>query len=532
MFAIASPLFNQFVIDEVIVSGDKELLTVLFFGFALLTVAQTLLGLARSWILMRISLDVNFQWGARIFSHLTRLPVAFFEKRHLGDIVSRFGSIGAIQNTLSSLFLESVLDGIMALLALAMMLIYSAKLTIAVLIASALYGLLRWAYYYPFRRAAHERLVLSAKENSHFLETLRAISPIKLFAKEEERRSRWLNLKMDVQNRDFQTQKLGIQFKIVSGFLASGQNLGIFFIGANLIMSNVLTIGMLMAFTSYASTFSSRIYNLIDIFVSVRMLGLHCERLADIVLEEPEGAPDLALDLSEISADIEVINLKFRYADGEPFVLDGINLSIPSGQSIAIVGASGCGKTTLCKVILGLLEPSEGDVLIGGISLRKIGLSTYRQMIGTVMQDDVLLSGSIRDNISFFDANVDMSRVVQCAKATAIAEEISAMPMGFNTLIGDMGSCLSGGQKQRVLLARALYKSPRILALDEATSHLDLDNEKFVNEALSASKVTRIMIAHRPETIRSADRVVLLQHGKLKETFPPKGEQAIVLNMA
>ncbi|MBC3933574.1 peptidase domain-containing ABC transporter [Undibacterium curvum] len=517
IFAICSPLFNQFVIDEVIVSGDKELLTVLVFGFALLMVTQTAISLARSWFLMRWSMDISFQWSARVFAHLTHLPVSFFEKRHLGDVVSRFGSIGAIQSTLTSLFVESALDGLMALLALGMMLVYSLKLSALVLVTVLIYALLRWAFYQPFREASQERLILSSKENSHFLETLRAVTPLKLFGREEERRARWLNLKMDVQNRDIKTQKMSILFKVANTTLFGIQGLALFYIGAGQVMQNALTVGMLMAFSSYAGTFSGRFFSLIDLFVNLKMLSLHSERLADIVLEEAETDQALETDLSRIQPGITLNNIKFRYADGEPWVLNGIHLRIPAGQSIALVGPSGCGKTTLCKIILGLLKPTEGEILIDGIPVKQLGLKAWRQLVGTVMQDDVLLAGSIMDNISFFDAHTDRDRVERCARQAAIHEDISAMPMGYQTLVGDMGSSLSGGQKQRVLLARALYKQPKILALDEATSHLDVENEHKVNQALASLNLTRIMVAHRPETINAAQRVVALREGQVVE---------------
>ncbi|MFZ6711125.1 peptidase domain-containing ABC transporter [Undibacterium sp. TC9W] len=517
IFAICAPLFNQFVIDEVIVSGDKELLVVLVFGFALLMITQNAIGLARSWFLMRWSMDISLQWSARVFAHLVRLPVSYFEKRHLGDVVSRFGSIGSIQSTMTSMFVESALDGLMAVLALVMMLVYSLKLSMLVLGAVVLYAGLRWAFYQPFREASQERLILSSKESSHFLETMRAVTPLKLFGRETERLSRWQNLKIDVQNRDIKTQKLSIIFKVSNTLIFGIQGLALFYIGAGQVMQNTLTVGMLMAFSSYAGTFTGRISSLIDVFISYRMLSLHSERLADIVLEEAEAETAIETDISRIKAVITLKNIKFRYAEGEPWVLSDVNLTIPAGQSIALVGPSGCGKTTLCKIILGLLKPTEGEVLIDDIPITQLGIKTYRQLVGTVMQEDVLLAGSIMDNIAFFDSHCDQQRVEECAKLAAIHEEISKMPMGYQTLVGDMGSSLSGGQKQRVLLARALYKQPKVLALDEATSHLDVNNEHKVNQALGNLQLTRIMVAHRPETINAAERVVSIQEGAVVE---------------
>ncbi|NHZ80951.1 ATP-binding cassette domain-containing protein [Massilia sp. CCM 8695] len=517
VFALVSPLFNQYVIDEVIVSGDHQLLQILVVGFALLLVTQTLIGIARSMVLMRWSIDVGLQWSARVFSHLINLPTVFFEKRHLGDVLSRFGSITAIQQTLTSVFVESVLDGLMALLALGMMLMYSAELTLIVVLSVALYAALRWIFYQPLRAASQERLILAAKENTHFVETVRAIVPLKLFGREAERKARWQNLKQDVVNRDARTEKLTILLKAANSTIIGLQGLVVFYVGAGLVLRNALTVGMLMAFISYAGTFAGRMISLVDMLISLKMLGLHAERLSDIVLEPAEPTTMWESDLSRISPSITLRDVKFRYADGEPWILDGVNLHIPAGQSVALVGPSGCGKTTMCKILLGLLAPTEGEVMIDGIPIQQLGLPAYRQLVGTVMQDDVLLAGSIIDNISFFDSKCEYADVQRCARLAAVHDEIVSMPMGYQTLVGDMGSSLSGGQKQRILLARALYKSPKVLALDEATSHLDIQNEQLVNAVLSAMELTRIMVAHRPETINSADRVVGLSGGKAVE---------------
>lgn len=517
LFAIVMPLFNQFVTDEVIVSADRDLLRLLIIGFGILMVTQTAISLARSWFLMRWSIEVGVQWTNRVFSHLLRLPTAFFEKRHLGDITSRFSSIGAIQNTLTGLLVESALDGFMALFALAMMFLYSPKLSAVVMLGCASYVVLRLLAYYPFREAFQEKTVLAAKESSNFLETIRAITPLKLYGRESERQARWLNLRQDVINRDVKTQKLSIVFKVSNSLISGVLSLTMFYIGAGDVMDHVLTIGMLFAFNSYATTFSGRFFSLVDTVIDLRMLRFHMERLSEIILEPIEPEVGLETDLSRLSSDITLRNIRFRYADGEPWILDGVNLHIPAGQSIAVIGDSGCGKSTLCKIILGLLMPTEGEVLIGGVPVKQVGLRAYRSLVGTVMQDDILLAGSIAENISFYSAHVDVDRIERCARLASVHDEIAMMPMGYQTLLGEMGGNLSGGQKQRILLARALYKNPRVLALDEATSHLDINNEKKVSRALSRLELTRIMVAHRPETINMAECVVLLSGGKLHQ---------------
>ena len=524
LFAIAAPLLNQLVVDDAIATYDKDLLSVLIVGFALLLLIQTLLGLARSWMVMALSMSLSLQWTSNVFSHLLKLPIEYFEKRHLGDVVSRFGSVNTIQKTLTSSLIEAVLDGLMSVAALGMMLLYSPLLTAVVVGAVAVYALLRWAMYKPFRDASAERLIVAAKENTHFLESLRAITPLKLFGRENERRARWQNLLIDVQNRDIKTAKMGIAFSTANTFISGIENLLVLWLGAGLVMQTTqtnaqsqagFTIGMLFAFISYKGQFSGRMGTLINYFVEIKMLGLHAERLADIALTEPEK--DVAQDntLQHLEPTIELRNVSFRYGEGEPWLLKEANLTLNAGESVAIVGASGCGKTTLLKLILGLRQPMEGDILYGGIPVKQLGLQNYRKLIGTVMQEDVLLAGSIAENISFFDVHFDMERVQICGNLAAVHADISRMPMGYQTLVGDMGSALSGGQKQRILLARALYKQPRVLALDEATSHLDIANEKKVTQTLAQMNITRIVVAHRPETIAAAQRVVALEHGKI-----------------
>ncbi len=526
MFAITAPMFNQVVVDEVLTSGDRDLLVVLAVGFAMLAVIQTLLGLARSWMVMVLGQSVSLQWTGNVFAHLIRLPASYFESRHLGDISSRFGSVGAMQGTLTTAAVEALLDGIMAIAALAMMMIYAPSLAWVTIGGVALYALVRAIGYRPFRDASAERLVIAAKENSHFLETLRAIQPLKLFGREAERAARWQNLRVDVQNRDVRTNKLGIWFGVANSTISSLMGIGTFYLGAQMVMGGVnqpspFTVGMLFAFTSYQGQFTGRVMGLINYFVSLRMLSLHSERLGDIVLTQPErdGSGESTMnvqanDLSHVSASIELKGVSFRYGAGEQWVLKDLNLKVEAGDSVAIVGPSGCGKSTLLKVMLGLVEPTAGEVLFGGLPMRSLGMANVRRKIGTVTQDDVLLTGSVLDNITFFDLSPNAMRAEACARLAQVHGEISRMPMGYQTLVGDLGSGISGGQKQRLLLARAMYKAPKVLALDEATSHLDVANERAVTAALARMKLTRIIIAHRPETIAGAQRVVQLRGGQ------------------
>jgi ATP-binding cassette subfamily B protein RaxB len=518
VFSLASPFFLQWIIDEVIVSADRDLLTVLTFGFGLLFIMQRATNVIRAWVLMYFSTTLNVQWRANVLTHLLSLPVRYFESRHLGDVVSRFGAIDAIQQTLTTSFLGAVIDGLMTIVTLVMMFIYSSTLGYIALGTMTLYGLLRWLWYRPLRRASEEQIVRAAKQQSHFLETIRGVKTIKLFNRQTERRASWLTLLVEQINTGLHVQKLQLLYQQVNALLFGVASLLILWLGARKVMDGQFTVGVLMAFNAYKSQFDARVGSLIDKYFEVKMLQLQGERLADIVFTQPE--PDAGLqhvpdEVDELPASIDIEELGFRYADGEPAVLDGVSMQIMPGESVAIVGQSGCGKTTLINVLLGVLEPTSGVVRVGGIELGRLGPSRLRTLIGTVMQDDVLFAGSIAKNISFFDPDADLQWVAECARLAAMHDDIAAMPMGYETLVGDMGTVLSGGQKQRVLLARALYKRPKILVLDEATSHLDLQREQQVNAAISKLKMTRIIVAHRPETIASASRVVMLQGGKV-----------------
>jgi ATP-binding cassette subfamily B protein RaxB len=517
ILALLSPMLQQWTTDEALTSGDHDLLNILAFSGLLLVATQAAISQARGWSLMYLSTHLGLQWSASIFTHLLRLPASWFEKRHLGDVVSRFGSASAIQRKLTTGFIAAILDGMMAVATLIMMFLYSPILSTVVLASVCLYALLRMVAYRPLREANMEGMILSAQEQSCFLETIRAVQAIKLAGREMERRTRWLNFVAESVNRGIRTQKLGLLFGNLQLAFSAAVGALLFRIGAGLIMdgNGSFTIGMLVAFTSYSGQFGARMGSLIDNAVEWRMLSVHCERLADIVLEKAEPDGDEFPGLAKLLPRIELLNVSFRYGDSEPWVLQDVNLSIEPGECIALIGPSGGGKSTLIKLILGVLKPTKGELRYGGISLDHIGTRSYRKILAAVMQDDQLLSGSLRDNICFFDSEPDYDRAEECATQAAVHTDIIAMPMGYNTLVGEMGSSLSGGQKQRVLLARALYKQPKLIILDEATSHLDIATERFVSTAVAALNCTRIIVAHRPETINSAPRVVTLYQGKI-----------------
>jgi ATP-binding cassette subfamily B protein RaxB len=507
----------QWVVDGALVSADRDLVLTLGIGFGLLVLVQAATAAARSWAVLALSASLNLQWLVNVFAHLLRLPVAWFEKRHAGDIWSRFGAVQHIQRTLTTSFIEAVLDGLLVLLTLVMMLLYSPLLTALVLGAVAGYGLLRWAFFGPLRRASEEALVFEARQSSHFLESLRGVLAIKLFNAQGERQSRFSSLVVETMNAQLTVRKLELVFTVLHRLLFGLERVGVVWLGALLVIDQRLSLGMLFAFVAYKETFAARVSALVDKAVDLKMLRLQGERLADIVLTAPELEAEAAEAPRPLDGSLELRDLRFAYADGEPEVLRGVNLRIEAGESVAIVGPSGCGKTTLLKLMLGVHQPTAGEVLVGGVPLGRAGLHAWRDHVGVVMQDEPLFSGSLLDNISFFSPEPDADWAQACARLACVHDEIAAMPMGYHTLIGDMGAALSGGQKQRVLLARALYKRPKILLLDEATSSLDVERERAVNQAIRHLALTRVIVAHRPETIQSAGRVIALHEGRVAQ---------------
>lgn len=515
---IISPFFLQWVVDEALVTADHDLLLTLALGFLLLLFIRVAVTTMRGWMLITISNTLKVTGRSNLFSHLVNLPASYFETRHLGDVMSRFGSQETILQALTTDMVEVLLDGLMSAITLAVMFVYAPGLATVVLAGAVLYTLLRWGTYTPLRHASLEAIVWAAKRDSHFLETMRGIKTIKLFNAQESRRAHWLNLLIETINRQIKTQKLSLMFKSSNALLVGAIAILVVWIGAQRVLEKTFSVGMLFAFIAYKDQFLSRVSALTDKALDLYMLRLHAERLADIALTPPEPLTHTAdFEGTRRAAGIEVSNLRFRYSPNDPWVLDGVNLKIAPGESVALVGASGCGKTTLLRILASLLQPESGEILVDGQSLKRIGIGSYRSMIGVVLQDDQLFAGSIADNISFFAERPSPQRIEECAMQAAVHEDICKMPMGYNTLIGDMGTVLSGGQKQRVLIARALYIRPSILLLDEATSHLDIAREKAVNEAIRQNQMTRIIVAHRPETILSANRIITLNQGCIVE---------------
>lgn len=509
VFAVASPFFVQLVIDRVIVGRDQDLLTLLGLGFSLLVLMQVATTAVRAWLGVYLSTHLNLRLLDTLFGQLLRLPLAWFEKRHIGDIFSRFKSVDAIQRTLTLAFVETLIDGAMVLLTLAVMSWYSGLLTTIVIAAAAAYGLVRWAFYGPQRRAADEQIAHEAKSNTHFIETLRGMLAIKLNLRETQRRTAYQNLVVEHTNAGVKVQNLAIVHRAANGLIFGLENVAVIWLAALLVIDGRFSVGMLFGFLAFKLLFITRVSNLVDKAIEFRMLDLHAERIADIALAEPEVTPVATFTPGAAPIAIEGEALGFSYGV-EGFAFRNVDFAVRPGETVAIVGPSGAGKTTLVKVLVGLLDRTEGRLTYSSRDVREWDRAAYRSRLGVVLQDDQLFVGTLEDNISFFDLQHDPARVRECARLAGIAEDIETMPMQYNTIVGSLGVALSGGQKQRVLLARALYRRPEVLFLDEAFDQLDLAREREITERLKTLGIGLVIVSHRPETVRAVDRTVRL----------------------
>ncbi len=518
-FVLVSPFYMQIAIDQALPALDHDLLTVLAFGFALFTLVNVGASFLRSFVLLVAGTTIGFSLASNVAKRLFRLPIEWFEKRHVGDILSRFQSISPIQSMLTEGAVAALVDGSMALLTLAMMLWYSPALAAISLIAFLLYSVARLVSYSFERSAMEAAIITGGKEQSMLIETIRGITTLRLFGQEVLRHALWQTRLADAVNSDIRVARIGIWQNTCNLLIFGIENIITIWIAISAVISgNGFSVGMVFAYLTYKSQFIDKATTLVNQAISFRMLSLHLERLSDIALNAEDKSFISNVENGEyLEGKIELNNIFYRYSPGDPFVLNGINLKIMPGEHVAITGPSGGGKTTLVKLLLGLIDPHSGELLVDDLPLQRFGYKNFQAQIAAVLQDDSLFAGSLGDNIALFDDEPDMPKIIEAAVAASIHDDICKMPMQYETLVGDMGSTLSGGQKQRVLLARALYRKPKILVMDEGTAHLDSEHERAVNSRISKMGMTRIIIAHRNETISAADRIVYLSDGKIDD---------------
>jgi len=513
--ALLTPFYIQSVIDNAIVQGDSNLLMLLLIGFGVVYGLNSVTKALREWVMLTLGQSLSFDLGGNVVRHLIRLPLGYFERRHVGDLMSRVGSIQPIQSLLSRGLVNVLIDSVLFLVTFVVMLVISPLLAFIVLLSTVGYLGYNQLVYPAMRQRSQEEIVARASEETYLMETIRAIRAVKIHGHEAQRESGWRNQYADVIAASYRSRLLDIRVGLAENLLFSAAFLVCVYFGAIRVIDGTMTIGTLLAFLSYRANFVTSATSLVDQVQRWRLLGVHLERLSDIVTEKKEDFPAHVRREILPGPAVTVDNLTFAYDVGDRPVIDRASAVIPAGSFAAIVGPSGAGKTTLFRLMLGLLSPQSGQILIDDVPLTEANMAAWRGRVGVVLQDDCLLTGTIADNICFFDASADRDSIREVARMAEIDADIERMPMGYDSLIGDMGAALSSGQRQRILLARALFRHPDVLFLDEGTANLDPETETRIADMIAGLPITRIVIAHRPGLVQRADLVLTLDGGGL-----------------
>ena len=511
--ALLSPYYLQLAVDSVIEDGDRSLLRVLAAGFALVVVATGMLQIARQRVLLAAGEALGLGLWFNLANRLFRLPLAWFAERGLGETLLRFRAVAPIQKLLTEDAPAAIVDGLWAVCALAVMFSYSAALALLTLAAVVIDAVAQGIMLAAQKTAQEQAIADSGVEHSVLIETLRGVSTIRALGKEEERLDRWRDATRDSLASEFSVRRLAGHRATLTLVIFGTENVVSVLIAMNLVMNTALSIGMVLAFLAYKAQLVVATSTLFDKLFTWKMARVQLSRMSDIALAAPDPGFTQRSVAPALVGCIEFRDVRFRYGAQAPETLKGISFTVHPGETVVLTGPSGGGKSTLAQLLMGLIEPTGGEILVDGISFARFGYRNLRRQAGAVMQNDVLFAGTLAQNIAMFASAPDLEAVHAAARRAGIADDIEQLPLGYDTMVGDLGATLSGGQRQRVTIARALYRLPRLLVMDEGTSHLDADRERAVNAAIRALGLTRVDVAHRSETIRNADRVLMLENG-------------------
>jgi len=512
---LAAPYMLQVAIDHALPALDYDLLAVVAIGFGLFACIYGVAHVLRANVLLAAGIALSFAIASNLGRRLLRLPIAWHQKRSVGAILSRFRSVQPLEKLLTESAGAAAIDGLLALLTLLMMAVYSPLLTVVPVVSILLYAGLRLATLSAERAAEAERVVAEGDEQTVLIESLQGIVSLRLSAGESLRHALWQNRLSEALSARYAHDRIRALQQAAASWLAAVEQVFVVWLAARAVIAGGFSVGMIFAFLGYQLSFSMAARRLVDEAVALRLLSLHLERLSDIALELEDSSFDEHERLPAASPrTIALRGVTYSYSTVEAPVIDNLDLEIEQGEYVALTGPSGGGKSTLVKLLLGLVEPDAGEVRVDGLALSRYGRRAFRRQIGAVLQDDLLFDGDIAQNVAAF-GEVDEARLAEVLEMADIADDVASMPMGIYTVVGALGTSLSGGQRQRILLARALYRRPQILVMDEGTAHLDTASERRVNAAIESMGITRIIVAHRAETIASARRVIEIVDGRI-----------------
>ncbi|MEC4815752.1 MAG: peptidase domain-containing ABC transporter [Scytonema sp. PMC 1069.18] len=523
LFGLITPIFSQLLFDRVIVQGSVVTLNAVSLGIVIFSLFSIVINAVRQYLLSHTANRISIALLVGFLKHTFRLPLGFFESRYVGDITSRIQENQKIQRFLTGETLSIILDLLTLFIYLGVMLWYSWSLTLLVLLVVPPFFVLAFASTGILRRMSREIFTAGAEQSSYLIQSLTGIRSIRSMAIEQSVRWRWEELLNNVVKKGFTAQVIGIRLQVIGGGIDTLTSALLLWYGAWLVINNQLTIGQLVAFNMLKGYVISPFKRLALVWNQLQEIFISVERINDVLQAEPEE--DLLASprkpLMKLRGHIRFDNVTFRYhPESDINVLENLSFEIQPEQMVAVVGRSGSGKTTLSKLILGLYPPTDGKVFIDGHDVNEISLHSLRSQIGVVDQGTFLFGGTVRENISIAHPDASLEEVVEAARLAGADEFIQRLAMGYETEIGEGGGMLSGGQRQRIAIARALLGNPRLLIFDEATSNLDAESERIIQNNLKTilKGRTSLVIAHRLSTVRNADLILVLDHGVLVES--------------
>ena len=520
IFALISPLFFQVVVDKVLVHRGMTTLDVLLIGLVTVSIFETVLGALRTYVFSHTTNRIDVELGARLFRHLVALPLAYFGARRVGDSVARVRELENVRQFITGSSLTLVIDLFFTVVFIAVMAWYSWWLTVIVLVSLPIYAGISIALTPLFRARVEEKFKRGAENQAFLVETVTGIETLKAMAVEPQMQRRWEEQLAGYVGSSFRVANLGNYASQSIQLVSKLATAGILYFGAKAVIAGDLTVGELVAFNMLASRVSQPVLRLAQVWQDFHQVRQSIERLGDILNTPPEPAATPGRGaLPTVKGAIRFDHVKFRYRLDGPEVLRGVEIDIPPGQVVGIVGSSGSGKSTLAKLVQRLYVPESGRVLVDGIDLAMVDASWLRRQIGVVLQENVLFNRTVRENIALADPGMPLDHVVAAAKLAGAHDFILQLPEGYDTLIGERGGTLSGGQRQRIAIARALVTNPRILIFDEATSALDLESEQAIQRNMRhiCKGRTVLIIAHRLSTVRHCDRIITIEQGRIVE---------------